>query len=67
VPSRKHPIPSRAIAKGAVSRYGGFKLDARWACGIVKTVKRKRPLPDATATSDAIVPEVILERARRTI
>jgi hypothetical protein len=32
-----------------------------------KNVKRKRPLPDATATSDAIVPEVILERARRTI
>jgi hypothetical protein len=42
-------------------------LDARWACGIVKTVKRKRPLPDAAPTSDAIVPEVILERARRTI
>jgi hypothetical protein len=42
-------------------------LDARGACGIVKTVKRKRAVPDAAATSDAVVPEVILERARRTI
>lgn len=55
------------VAQDLIDTRAYRTLDAWWACGIVKTVKRKRPLPDAAATSDAIVPEVILERARRTI
>src|SRR5580658_5554567 len=59
--------PGRDPSRNSRSLQSNRAIRIRDCCAIVKTVKRKRPLPDAAATSDAIVPEVILERARRTI